>query len=120
MPILLKHQLAGVLRVLRPLFPRAEGEVDCVLDRLSGDLLFIFIVEGQNSRQQQIGDDAERPHINFFAVGFLKKHLGGHIGKCAEGVQTCLGRPNNLGQAEVNYLAVGGVRVVIHKNVLWL
>eukprot|EP00354_Favella_ehrenbergii_P000837 CAMPEP_0170463072 /NCGR_PEP_ID=MMETSP0123-20130129/8323_1 /TAXON_ID=182087 /ORGANISM="Favella ehrenbergii, Strain Fehren 1" /LENGTH=162 /DNA_ID=CAMNT_0010728417 /DNA_START=355 /DNA_END=843 /DNA_ORIENTATION=- len=84
--VLLQEGRAHVLRLLAHALPRVEREVGGVLNRLASDLLVVLVIEREHSAQQQVGDDAERPVVHFFAVGLLQEHLGRHVGERAEGV----------------------------------
>jgi len=58
MAVLFKQGRAHVFGLLADALPRMEREVSGVLDRLPCNLLVVFVVEGQHSTQEQVGDDA--------------------------------------------------------------
>ena len=75
MAIFLQKRRANVLGGLADALPRVEREIGGILDRLSRDLLVVLVVKWQNARKQEIGDDTQRPVVNFLAVGLLEEHL---------------------------------------------
>ena len=109
MTVFLEHETAGFLSGLSLLVPRTKTKVHSILNGLTSYLLLIFIVIGQNSSKQEISDHTKRPHIYFFSIGLLEQNFGGHIGPCAERIQTSLTGSNNLGETKVYNLAISGV-----------
>jgi len=95
-PVLLEKRRAHLLGSLRDALPRVEREVGRVLDSLTRDLFVVLVVEGQHSTQEQVSDHAQRPVVNFFAVGLLQQHFRSHVREGAEGVKTGLVWPNDL------------------------
>ena len=95
-PVLFEQGEADIFCALTNSFPRMEREVSCVLDSLASDLLVVFVVEWQNTTKKQIGDDAEGPVVNLFAVGLLKKNLWGDVGEGTERILARLIGADNL------------------------
>ena len=95
-PVLFEQGEADIFRALTNTFPRMEREVSCVLNSLASDLLVVFVVEWQNTTKKQIGDDAEGPVVNLFAVGLLKKNLWGDVGEGTERILASLIGADNL------------------------
>ena len=109
MPVLLQQSSANVLGILTNALPWVEREVSGVLDGLAGDLLVVFVVEGQHSAQEQVGDDTKRPVVDFLSIGLLKEDFGCNIRECTERIETCLVWPNNLRKTEIDDLQVCSV-----------
>lgn len=107
--IFLQKRRANVLGGLTDALPRVEREIGRVLDRLPRDLLVVLVVERQNAREQEIGDDAQRPVVDLLTVGLLEEHLRCYVRQRTKGIQAGLIWSNNLGETEINNFEVRSI-----------
>lgn len=118
--VLFKQSRTHVFSGLADLLPRLKLEIHIVLDSFARNLLVILIIEGKHTAEHQIGDDAERPLVDFLAIGLLKEDLGCDIRESAERIKARLVGSDNLGQAKIDDLEASIVAVVLHEDILGL
>ena len=74
-----KLTLADIFSGFWHFFPRMEREIGRLVDSLSRNLSIVFVVEGEDAREEKVGDDSQTPEIDLFSIRLLQKNLGCHI-----------------------------------------
>lgn len=108
------------MTIVRDSVPRWEGEVGRVLDCLPRDLFVLFVVEWEDSAEEEVADDAQAPEVDLLSVWFLQQNLWCNVRKRAEWIETRLVWSNDLGETEVYYFEVRFLVVRDHEDVFRL
>lgn len=68
-----------VLRILAHFAPILSMKHHLRTAAFLNQIIEVFAAERRVTAEQRVGDDAQRPHVDRFAVAFLKHHFGGGV-----------------------------------------